>query len=96
MCFYLTQPATSAQSFDLTPSYQANKPGFVQSGEVTFDLTTVSFGPDETQSCITVTGVSDNLAKEGNEVLELSMTNLTSGIVAGRSESFNLILKEQP
>ena len=95
VCFYLTEPAASAQSFDLTPAYQANKPGFVQSGEVTFDLTTVAFGPGETQSCINVTGVSDNLADEGNEVLELSMTNLSSGIVSGRSGSFNLILKEQ-
>ena len=67
----------------------------MQSGEVTFDLTTVAFGPGETQSCITVTGVSDNLADEGNEVLELSMTNLSSGIVSGRIGSFNLILKEQ-
>ena len=95
VCFYLTEPAASAQSFDLTPAYQVNKPGFVQSGEVTFDLTTVAFGPGDTQSCITVTGVSDNLADEGNEVLELSMTNLSSGIVSGRSGSFNLILKEQ-
>ena len=95
VCFYLTEPAASAQSFDLTPAYQANKPGFVQSGEVTFDLTTVAFGPGDTQSCITVTGVSDNLADEGNEVLELSMTNLSSGIVSGRSGSFDLILKEQ-
>jgi len=94
ICFYLTEPADSAQSFNLTPAYQANKPGFVQSEEVTFNSTTVAFGSGETRSCITVTGVSDDLADEGDEVLQLSMTNLSSGIVSGRTESFNLILKE--
>jgi hypothetical protein len=94
MCFNLNVPASSSESFTITPSYQTNKPGYVQEGEVTFSSTTVTFDAGSTQSCVTLTGVADSLSSERDEVLNFTMTNLSTGLVAGRQGSVSIILKE--
>ena len=94
MCFNLNVPVSSSESFTITPSYQTNKPGYVQEGEVTFSSTTVTFDAGSTQSCVTLTGVADSLSSERDEVLNFTMTNLSTGLVAGRQGSISIILKE--
>jgi len=94
MCFNLNTPAITEESFTITPSYQTNKPGYVQQGEVTLSNTTVTFAAGSTQACVTLTGISDALYSERDEVLDFTMTNLTSGLVAGRQGAVSIILKE--
>ena len=93
MCFYTTMVTQADESVVINPHYR-DEPGYIQDGEITFSSTTVSFPSGSDTACITITGVSDDIPLERREILEFTITGVSSGLVSGRSGFIDIIVSD--
>ena len=93
MCFHTTMVTQADESMVINPHYR-DEPGYIQDGEITFSSTTVSFPSGSNTACITITGVSDEILLERKEILEFTITGVSSGLVSGRSGFIDIIVSD--